>query len=513
MAKYLKPDCEQGFIEDSAEIKYLKFNNMRHTILGCMLGDFDENGFYHIDEEIKKELLEMPKYIVESMENLEICHSELKLDKQLTFLVTLEEDKATLSLLEKLSYEANIKLNSGTYSNVNEYVLDEVQTSGKINRNVLYNRWNISEFPGMILDIFNCDPSVLERYFGIVERFKYVLSANISLLNKEKDIEEIEAEYATEMLAIIKRYPKLEKSVMEEIKKTMAEKKDFITPNKPNFAKTFNELLDKSIEANKKLLSEAELKEFNIEKYNVKNETDIKRTDLLAVTSLENDYIEKASLEEDLQPSKNRVVLDVGDRYLTETVLDIAKKYLSAQKKVYARYAVSSEQTAETNRSILITKLAEVGIDLIPHEVVTEVKEVKSAVAPTKAPAKVGEQNNTRPNSNKTPSTKGTSQKTKSSKTERAKGNDQDNGRRTDDQNREFVVDDKGKNENGKRSLIRRRTNLTETAQTTDKGIKFQAEGNVVTDYTTDISAENNNLTPNDREQVATEKQQDVITV
>ena len=34
MAQYLKPDCELGYVEDSAEIAYLKFNNLRHSILG-----------------------------------------------------------------------------------------------------------------------------------------------------------------------------------------------------------------------------------------------------------------------------------------------------------------------------------------------------------------------------------------------------------------------------------------------------------------------------------------------
>ena len=40
MAQYLKPDTELGYIEDNADIECLKMNNLRHVILGCMLGDF-----------------------------------------------------------------------------------------------------------------------------------------------------------------------------------------------------------------------------------------------------------------------------------------------------------------------------------------------------------------------------------------------------------------------------------------------------------------------------------------
>ena len=101
MAQYLKPDCELGYIEEPAEIEKLKINNARHTILGCMLGDFDETGAYVVDPEIVKELIEMPKFIVETMDNIEICKSVLKLDKQISFAVTFEGNKATFSLLEK----------------------------------------------------------------------------------------------------------------------------------------------------------------------------------------------------------------------------------------------------------------------------------------------------------------------------------------------------------------------------------------------------------------------------
>ena len=58
MAQYLKQDSELGYIEDVAEIEHLKFNNLRHTILGCMLGNYDETGAYVVSPEIVEELVE-----------------------------------------------------------------------------------------------------------------------------------------------------------------------------------------------------------------------------------------------------------------------------------------------------------------------------------------------------------------------------------------------------------------------------------------------------------------------
>ena len=73
MAHYWKRDSEQGFIEDTAYIKYEKFNNLRHSIIGFMMGDFDQEGNYVVAPQVKRELIEMPKFLVESMDNIEIC--------------------------------------------------------------------------------------------------------------------------------------------------------------------------------------------------------------------------------------------------------------------------------------------------------------------------------------------------------------------------------------------------------------------------------------------------------
>ena len=329
MAQYLKPDSELGYVEDTAEIELLKFNNLRHSVLGCMLGDFDELGSYVVSPEVVKELISMEKYIVETYDNIELCRSTLKLDKQISFIVTFEGNKATLSLIEKLNYEANFTLNSGTYSNINEYVLDTVETSGEVNRNFLYDRWNIKLNPGNIIDIFNCDDEILEKYFGIVNRFKYLLRANATLLKKESVIEELEAEYAKSLLGVLKHYPNLNKAVIEDIKNSLQEKKDSISVKKPFFVKSFNELLENAIQKNLNTLTEEELLEFEQEKRNSLVELNIKRQDVLEIQGIETK--EKNSLG----PKVFQIKYSFEEQ--KKDIIQTAQEFVEEHKKVAER--------------------------------------------------------------------------------------------------------------------------------------------------------------------------------
>ena len=368
MAQYLKPDCELGYIEENADVECAKFNNLRHSILGCMLGDYDETGAYVVEPQIVKELIEMPKYIVDVMDNIEICKSVLKLDKQISFIVTFEGNKATLSLIEKLNYEANFAINSGSYSNINEYVLDSVETSGEINRNTVYTRWNIGSFGGNIVDIFSCEDEILEKYFGIVNRFKYLLQANKMLLEKEEEIEEVEAEYANYIFEIIKHYPKLQQTVMNQVKQTLTEKKEMLSVKKPNFAKTLNEILENAITSNKKELTEKEKQEFEIEKHNATNILNVKRSDIIAV--------KHNSLLGDMAPSI--VSMETNENIESRSVKDWGEEFVSANQKVVN--ALNTELYKKSkSKNALISFLVQAGLaNAIGY--VEEVVEVKEAV-------------------------------------------------------------------------------------------------------------------------------------
>ena len=355
MAKYLKPDSELGYIEDGVSVEFLKFNNMRHTILGFMLGDFDDEGKYVVSAEIKKELIEMPKHIVDVLESVEICQSNLKLDKPVTFMINYEGNKASLVLIEKLSFEANFKLNSGTYSNINEYVLDQVETSGEINRNVLYQRWHIGEFGGEVIDIFSCGEEILAKYFGLVSRFKYLLEANSILLTKENELDEIEAEYANSVWDIIKHYPKFGESVTKQVKESLNKKKEFFKLDKPNFCKTFNELLLNAVESNLNVLSEQERKEFESENRNALNVVNIKRKNTL-------DYVKGEVQTRELS---GLTLQEVAARYVEKV-----NQFKTADKNVQRLKLISNLETigiglsAKKEETSLVAKAAEKNLEV-----------------------------------------------------------------------------------------------------------------------------------------------------
>lgn len=339
MAKYLKQDTDLGYVEDSAEIEYLKFNNLRHSILGYMWGDFNSEGEYVISPEIQRELIAMPKYVVDTIDNIDICLSTIKFDKQITFMVTMEGDRATLSLVEKVNFEANNKLNSGTYSNINEYILDEVETSGVIDKNALYRRWNIVLVPGQILDIFHMDEETLAVYIGLVNRFKYLIKSNEILLKNEEKIEEIEAGYFVGLLNIVDHYPKLKEVVDQELSKTIEEKKEFVRIDRPNFAKTINEIIEKAIDNNINLLTETEQKEFQAEKHNIQVEHNIKIQDAIDYKTETIEINEEHVGNEITAEKKDKIVLETFNEEKNQTILELAQNNLKSEKEVIERNA------------------------------------------------------------------------------------------------------------------------------------------------------------------------------
>lgn len=384
MAQYLKPDTELGYIEDNADIECLKVNNLRHVILGCMLGDFDEVGSYVVDPEIKKELIAMDKYIVESFDNIELCKSELKLDKQISFMVTFEGNSATLSLIEKIHYEGNFKLNGGTYSNINEYVLDKVETSGEINRNVLYARWHIKTVPGEIIDIFSCDESVLAKYFGIVKRFKYLLAANKTLLEKEEKLEEVEAEHVNEMFKILKHYPKLQQAVVANLGKTMELKKNAVNVKNPFFVKTFNEILSNTIDLNLGVLNEQEKANFLSEKHNATTMMNIKRE---AIIDAEHVKVKEGE--------QTVVALKTDPTYESKSIQELATLFAGEHQQAIDRLSGKDSLMAKTmernggivstgkNRDQLLSTLQGFGITVgEPKEAAKEPVQTSAEVAP-----------------------------------------------------------------------------------------------------------------------------------
>lgn len=339
MAQYLRADCEQGFVTDSAEIENLKFNNMRHTILGCMLGDFDAEGNYVVDPQIVEELIAMPKYIVDTVDNVDVCTSVIKLDRQITFFVTYEGEQAVLTLAEKVNFQANFKTNSGMFSNINEYILDSFETSGVIDKNAVYAKWHISPFGGNAMDIFNMDQETLSKYYGIVNRFKYLMKANQIMLENEDKIEEIEANYAVQMMQIIAKYPELKKVVDAKIKDVVSKQPSVIRLDKPFFAKTVNEVINQTIEANISTLKPEEKQEFEVERRNLLVEQNVKLSQVI-------DVINAPVLGEQQETITTKCVLNTNGVERRQSLTDVAADYIVTKNKVSSK--IVQQAVAET---------------------------------------------------------------------------------------------------------------------------------------------------------------------
>ena len=339
MSQYVKNDCEQGFVTDNAEIESLKFNNLRHTILGCMLGDFDVEGNYVVDPVIVNELIAMPKYIVDTVDNIDVCSSVIKLDKQITFFVTYEGKHAVLTLAEKVNFQANFKTNSGLFSNINEYVLDTFETSGVVDKNAVYSKWNISTFTGNALDVFNMDEETLAQYVGIVNRFKYLMKANQILLKNENKLEEIESDYAVQILQIVSRYPELKKCVDAKVKEVVSKQPSVLRLDKPFFAKTVNEIVSQTIENNLNVLTDSEKQEFQVEKRNIVLERNLKIAQTIETSNA-------PVVDENQEVVTSKFVVNTFGAETRQSLTDVATEYIVAKNETNA--TVSQQAVAES---------------------------------------------------------------------------------------------------------------------------------------------------------------------
>jgi len=248
--KYLKFDSELGYLDNKDDINYFATNQLRKVAFGKMLGDFDESGLYVINAKIVEELIKMPKVVVDMMEGADLIRSTVKADAFFHFILTIEDNKATFKLLEKMHYQSNRDFNAGTYSNINEYVIDEVIIPDKdFDRNALYQKYNIStDNNGEVLSIFDMDELSLALYYNIIEKIKVNYLVQNQLILKEKELEAVEADYFEAVLEILEDFKEFGQKVTSDVKNDLAEKHTFVIISKPFFQHTVNEVLDSYIE-------------------------------------------------------------------------------------------------------------------------------------------------------------------------------------------------------------------------------------------------------------------------
>lgn len=283
--KFVKLDSENGYLEDKDDINYFATSQMKKVAFGCMLGDFDENGLYVVSEKIINELIKMPKVIVENVEGTDLIRSKIKGDAFFHFILSIEGNKARLSLLEKINYQSNRSLNSGAYSNINEYLLDEVIVLDKdVNRDALYQKYNIAtEDDGDVLSIFDMDELTIALYFNLIEKIKANYLTQNKLVLKEKESEQIEADYFEAVLEAVSGYADFEGKVLNDFKSNLAEKHNFFVPSKPFYQSAINEILDSVIDLYIGDLSDEERQAFLVKFRIIKAEYYKKYKQLLAI--------------------------------------------------------------------------------------------------------------------------------------------------------------------------------------------------------------------------------------
>ena len=244
--KYFKFDEPNQFLENEADINYFALNQARRVAVGNMLGDFDENGFYVVDEKIIKQLIAMPKIIVDSLEDVDLIRSAVKFDNYLHFMLTINENKASLILLEKINFESNAKYNAGSYTNMNEYVLEEITIPDRdVDKNAIYTKFNIMRADqGKYYDINDFTEEEQQNFNAIINKIKYNILAQNIMLKQENAIETIEADYFDNVLATIKPYAKIYAEFEKLLTNIILEKQEFLLIGKPFFQKTINEILD-----------------------------------------------------------------------------------------------------------------------------------------------------------------------------------------------------------------------------------------------------------------------------
>lgn len=359
--QYLKADSELGYLDDYTEIELEKLQNLRDSIKCFTFGDYDETGNYVIEDEVVDDLIAMEKYVVEADGNMEFCKSSLKLDKQINFIISYEENKIYLLLIEKLKDKVNPDIEE-----FNEYVLDEYVVNGVIDRNIIYAKWNVKPFGGYVLDIFSCEDEVLEKYFGIVSRFKYLLQSNKTLLEEEENLEEVEAEYFNDMMELLKRYPKLYDVVVEKMRAFIEVNEELFDETKPWYISHINQLMNYCIRTSYEVLSEIEKVEFEIEQHQLIIGQSIKKAELLPTEKKDNGALH----------------LKISDNL--KTVSEIGVSYLEAVKKINEtlkpKKDVQVEKITFTKKEVALIKLDKTGIKKMKNNSKTKSTLVDSIV-------------------------------------------------------------------------------------------------------------------------------------
>ena len=244
---YIRLDSDNGVLTNEEDIFYYKATQDVEIISNYLLGDFNEDGEYIINEDIIEELVEIPKGVTNEFSNMFFCVSHVVTDYVETekFVVKTRYDDedpsikiSTLEVLEDIKKVEGYIVNS-----LSTPIAEFVDFAGDNYKEKMFNAFNI-------IDKDQLSNSQIDKFAHgqISLRRKFVASIE-KICNPQ--LEEVHKQAYLKKLEILKKSGKVGEDTIKLFEDRLKNKPIIATKN--NY-KALNELLDSVIEVHKEQL-------------------------------------------------------------------------------------------------------------------------------------------------------------------------------------------------------------------------------------------------------------------
>ncbi len=357
MGKYYKEYANlDDEIDDEIEIEFDKFQKMEQVVFGNLLGDFLQDGKYSVDRDICAELIHIEKVVVGEFGNEIQLKSPIKFETFPCFILRVKDTRIGLYLLEEINHAGNESIGSGSYCDINEFLVDEMKFSTDnviLNLNEAYKKYNITKKldEGNIKEISEIDK--YKDYNAILKKLALnKLKQNILIENHDL-LENIEQKYIDKILKQLENYPEFKYIVTNELEGALIDKTEFISKNKPFYNRAFRELLDDVIFMNDGELSEKDREEFYAKQKDAKQEYSLSSSKI-------KDLIEQVQKPEDIQSREylenieNKNENEISK--LNETKLKSKQKSKAKETQAEIEAAVNAHQKEKLENDKITNK-------------------------------------------------------------------------------------------------------------------------------------------------------------
>lgn len=247
MEQYIRKDCDDGILTDIDEIQYYKATQREEIISNFMLGDYNADGNYIIDESVVDELVRMPKSVTNSFYNMIFCMSLVVTEfvEQEKFVVKTVTDEnnpkikiSTLEVMENVN-----KVEGCIVNTVTTPIAQFIDVDNESYQEKMYDAFNIrdaSEFAVEDLEKFSKGLVNLRRKYVVA--INHLSKVHLSDVAKKAYLEKME---------ILKNSGKIGQDAIKSFEERL-KKNPFIATQ--NNYKALNELIDAVIETHKEKL-------------------------------------------------------------------------------------------------------------------------------------------------------------------------------------------------------------------------------------------------------------------